>query len=121
MSTAGSLKFICVTLAIRKTLEELKLGLTYYNLNFSEKPYRKRFIKSRRLAVKMCHSTAPAALLIIAQRHEGATRQTLNFSSVIVVGSRWNLSLYWQRGAGATPGPAADCISTWEQRSNSLC
>lgn len=88
VSTAGSLKFSCVTLAIRQTLGELKQCLTYYNLSSSEKPYRKRFMKSRRLAVKMCHSTVPAALLIIAQRHEDATRQTLNFPSVIVVGGR---------------------------------
>ena len=38
VSTAGSLKFTCMTMAIRKTLGEPQLCLTYYHLSSSEKP-----------------------------------------------------------------------------------
>lgn len=78
VSTVGSLKFTCVTLAIRKTFRESKLCLTYYNLSPAEKPCRQRFIKSTKSAVKMCHSTVPAGLWITAQRHEDTTSQTLS-------------------------------------------
>ena len=38
MSTASSMKFTCVTMAIRKTLGEPKVCLTYSHLSSSEKP-----------------------------------------------------------------------------------
>ena len=72
VSIPCSLKFTCVTQAIRKTLGELKLCLTYYNLCLW-KALQKGIIESRRSAVKICPSTVPDALLITPQRHEEAT------------------------------------------------
>lgn len=48
VSPAGSLKFICVAVAIRKASGEPRLCLTYYNLSSPEKPYSQRFVKSTR-------------------------------------------------------------------------
>lgn len=81
-------------MAIRETLGEPKRCLTYYNLSSSEKPWRQRFIKSMRSAVKMCHSTVPAALLTTTQRAWQCHRADLEFSSMTVVGDSGGPSLH---------------------------
>lgn len=94
VSIPRSLKFTCVTRAIRKTLGELKLCLTYCSSRLW-KALQKRIIESRRLAVKICHSTVPDALLITLQRLEEAT------------GRLWISQWQWLE---------ADAIWTWAGR-----